>query len=437
MSYVSITDEDRTAMLNTIGVNHIDDLFEDIPASIRINGSLDLPEKLSELEITRTLNEIAGKNSPVITFCGAGSYNHYIPAVVDHLSSRSEFYTAYTPYQAEVSQGTLSAIFEYQTLISRLTGMDFANASLYDGATALAESVLMSIRSNRKNKIVISKAVHPHYREVLKTYSWAGDNEIIEADFSEGVTTPELIDSLMDDSISCIITQSPNFFGIIEDLQALSDIAHDYKANHIVVIPEPMSLGILKNPGNLGADIVCGEGQGFGNPIGFGGPLLGFMSAKSAFMRKMPGRLIGKTVDSGGDEAFILTLQAREQHIRRDRATSNICTNQGLCALRAVIYLSTIGNKLKDIAELNHRLASHLRNGLLKKGFEPVFEKPYFNEFTVKIKNAKKLIEDMSTKGFAAGVYLADYYDDLKDTILFCVTEVNSVNQIDDFLKSL
>lgn len=434
MSFVPHTPENIKDMIKDIGVSSLNDLFNDIPDSIKQNVTCNLPEPLSELSLYNDLKKTASSNYTLKSFLGGGAYNHYIPSIVDHLSSRSEFYTAYTPYQPEVSQGTLTAIFEFQTIMCSLTGMDVANASMYDGATSLAEAVLMSVRSNNRKKAIVSRGVNPLYRNVLKTYSWANSLEIIERDTTEGSTLPDIISSGADDSVSCIVIQSPNFFGIIEDIAAIKESITDNKINLIVVVTEPLSLALLKSPGHLGADIVCGDAQSFGNPMGFGGPMLGFLTARDAFIRRMPGRLVGKSTDLDGKEAYVLTLQTREQHIRRERATSNICSNQGLCLLRSVIYLAYYGDHLRDLAVLNHSRASYFYNRLQDKGFSCFSNKPFFNEFVVQFNNARSLHNRIIENGYVPGLLLGDYYKELEDCILFCVTELNTKEDIDAIL---
>lgn len=437
MGYISHTERDIKEMLEAVGAGSVADLFADLPESIRLKGLVDLPGPLSEIEVSSLGKSLAAKNRTLTSFLGAGAYHHYIPAAVDHLASRSEFYTAYTPYQPEVSQGTLTAIFEFQSMICRLTGMDVANASMYDGATALAEAVLMSVRSNGKNRALLCDSLHPHYRQVLKTYAWANDIHIVESKSSGGTWDIEKLKAEITGDTGALIAQNPNFFGCLEDVKALADAAHAVKANLIAVVTEPLSLGLLKAPGGLGADIVCGEGQAFGNPVGFGGPLLGLLAAKDEFLRKMPGRLVGRTLDAEGKEAYVLTLQTREQHIRRERATSNICSNEGLCALRAVIYLGLLGNRIRDLARVNHLLAGYLKNGLREKGFKAMFDRPYFNEFIVRCKNAKAITERLRENGFAMGLTLGDQYGGMEDCVLVCCTEMNSPRDIDEFLALL
>jgi len=437
MSFVSITAEEKKEMLNKIGVSSVEDLFEDIPEDVKLKGDLSLKEALSEMEVSDLINSLGDKNFTASSFSGAGIYNHYIPSVVDYLSSRSEFYTAYTPYQPEVSQGTLTAIFEFQTMMSRLTAMDVTNASMYDGATACAEAMLMAARTTRKNKFLISKALHPSYREVLKTYAWAADITLIEVNCVNGITDLKNLEEQLNDEIGAVIIQSPNFFGSIEQVETITKMIHSHKAKIIVTITEALSLALLKAPGEMGVDIVCGEAQSFGNAPGFGGPLLGFISAEKSFMRNMPGRLVGKSTDEDGDTAYVLTLQTREQHIRRERATSNICTNQGLCLLRSVIYLTYYGNKLRDLALYNHKIASYLRQNLIEKGFEILYDQPFFNEFIVKYKDADKLLSRLKDNGINGGVYLGDHVDECPHCILICATEMNSKEDIDKLVETI
>lgn len=436
MSYISLTDDDRIKMLQEIGVSSVDDLFKDIPESIRISEISGIPEALSEMEVSRVVEELEGKNCIFHeSFTGGGAYRHYIPAVVDEISSRSEFYTAYTPYQPEVSQGTLAAIFEFQTMMSRLTGMDLTNASMYDGATALAESALLSIRSNGLNEILVSNAVNPAYREVLETYAWSGGFKLVTADTKDGVTDAVALKKLINENTGAIVIQSPNFFGCIEDIEEFSAITNDSKINLIAVVAEAMSLGMLKSPGACGADIVCGEAQSFGNYLNYGGPFAGYISAKNSFARKMPGRLAGKTKDSDGNMAFSLTLQTREQHIRREKATSNICTNQGLVALRSAVYLSLVGNRLRDIGLLNHNLACYMADKLAENNIPRVYDTPFFNEFLIKVADADAAFKKLKDHGIIAGIKTGDYYPELKESLLICVTEMTSIESIDRFIS--
>lgn len=437
MSYISNTGSDVKAMLGAIGVRSVDTLFEDIPPEIRIRNLSGIPSALSEFEADSLMKKIARENRGLFCLAGAGSYSHHVPAAVDHLSSRSEFFTAYTPYQPEVSQGTLAAIFEYQTMICRLTGMDVANASMYDGATLCAEACLMAVRSSGKRKILIAGTVHPHYREVLLTYARAAEIEMMETAPSEGVISCDRFDRVVDDETAAVVIQSPNFFGLIEDVNRIAGCAHDKGALVIVVVAEAMSLGLLRAPGELGADIVCGEGQSFGNYPGFGGPGLGILAVKEKFMRRIPGRLVGKTVDAEGNTAFCLTLQTREQHIRRENATSNICSNEGLCALRAAIYLSLQGKNLRSLAEFNHRLTRYLEKRLSGIGITTVFSRPFFNEILVRCPDADRVMSAMRDEGYLFGVNIAEWYPDMQDCILLCCTECVSVEEIDRMVETL
>ncbi len=437
MSYTLLTDSDRTEMLKKTGAGHIDDLFSDIPSDI-LNVVIEgLPSPKSEMEISELMGEIEKENSCRSVFMGGGIYNHYIPALVDEISSRSEFYTAYTPYQPEVSQGTLTAIFEFQTFMCRLTGLDVTNASMYDGATSLAEAVMMSVRTNRKNRVIVSRSVNPLYRSVLETYCWASGIEIAEADINDFETDYSRLEKLIDDETTAVVIQSPNFFGTIEDIPRVRSLLEGKKGFLISVVTEAMSLGLLNSPGSLGADIVCGEAQSLGNYPAFGGPLLGFISAKESFTRKIPGRLAGKTLDADGSEALALTLQAREQHIRREKATSNICSNEGLLALRASIYISLMGPHLKELGTYNHKAASYLKEKLLKKGFTEVSDKPFFNEFLLRQKDPHGFEEKCSLNCISPGISIEQYYPELNGCYLFCATETNSRKMIDAFIEKL
>lgn len=437
MPYISISKSDKKEMLASIGVSSIEELFKDIPESVRSICCLNVPAGVSDLEAETALRQISEKNISKVSFLGAGAYQHYVPAAVDELSSRSEFYTAYTPYQPEISQGTLTVIFEFQTMICSLTGMDVTNASMYDGATSLAEAAMMAVRNTGKNKIAVSGSVNPNYIDVLKTYCWAAGIELVLVPHENGTTSFKELEKIMDDKTAAIAVQSPNFFGCIEDQKKIADIAHSKNGELISVITEPFSLGILKSPGECGADIVCGELQAFGNRIGFGGPMLGFISCKSEYVRKMPGRLVGETVDAEGKKCYCLTIQTREQHIRRERATSNICSNEGLVALRSVIFLSLTGPKLKRIAEINHSAAVYLKNGLEKLGFTLVFKNSFFNEFVVKHDKIKSITEGLQKAGYQPWLLLDKRYPELESSALVCATELHSKAIVDDFLDSI
>lgn len=435
MGYTGLSPEQRSRMLKAAGAACIDDLFSDIPKDIQIDCISGLPEPLSEIELEQELDLIGSKN--IIfrkIFTGGGSYNHYVPPVVDEISSRSEFYTSYTPYQPEVSQGTLAAIFEFQTMISSLTGLDVTNASMYDGATSLAEAAMMGIRTNGRKKILVSRCIHPNYRQVLNTYAWAGDFEIIEIPLLNGLTDFDKTRELINQNISSIIIQSPNFLGNIENIQSFSTLAETSEIILITAVAEAMSLGLLKGPGELGASVVCGEIQSFGNPLNFGGPYAGYISAKKDFLRRMPGRLAGQTQDSSGNRAFALTLQTREQHIRREKATSNICTNEGLIALRSAVYLSLIGVKLSSLAQLNHNTAAYLKNKLSSTGITIVHDKtPFFNEFLIKPRDINCCISEFRKRGINPGIEVGRWYKEYNGCLLVCATEMISQSDADEY----
>ncbi len=438
MRFIPATKSDIKEMLNKIGVDSIDKLFQSIPEPLRLRENLNLSPAMSELELARHLQKLASKNQLVerhSSFLGAGSYRHFIPSVIKHLASRSEFYTSYTPYQPEISQGTLQAIFEFQSLICMLTGMDVANASMYDGASSLAEAALMASRITKRKELIVSHAIHPDYRNVLDTYLAHLDIKIRTAPVTkEGLTDLSWVEKEINDQCASIILQSPNFFGIIETIEPFSEIAHKKNALQIVSIAEPLSLGILKPPGEMGVDIVTGEGQPLGIPMNFGGPSLGLFASREKFLRNMPGRLVGETVDSEGRRGYVLTLATREQHIRRERATSNICTNQGLCALMATVYLSTMGkNGIKEVAEQNIQKANYAKKRLSQiNGVQLQFSGKIFNEFVIKTKKSPAEINSQLLKYLIiGGLDLEKYYPDLKNCMLFCVTEYNTKKEID------
>ncbi len=365
--YLPMTEEDKKEMLQTIGVQTIDELFSDIPESVRFKGDLKIKEAKSESELLKELSQMASKNANLkeyASFLGAGVYDHYAPVIVDHVISRSEFYTAYTPYQPEISQGELQAIFEFQTMICELTGMDVANSSMYDGGTALAEAAMLAAGHTRKKKILVSSAVHPESRAVLETYAKGQHLEVVEINHKDGVTDLDVLQSEVDDTVACVIVQYPNFFGQVEKLADIEKIVHQQKSLFIVS-SNPLSLGALTPPGKFGADIVIGDAQPFGIPTQFGGPHCGYFATTKAFMRKIPGRLVGQTVDSDGKRGFVLTLQAREQHIRRDKATSNICSNQALNALAASVAMTALGKQgVKEMARQNISKAQYAKTSI-------------------------------------------------------------------------
>jgi glycine dehydrogenase subunit 1 len=437
--YCPHTKEDIRAMLEVIGVNSIDDLFKDIKPSYK-PASFNLPKGKSEMEVMDYFQKLAAKNCFTITkFIGGGFYDHYIPAVVDALSSRSEFYTAYTPYQPECSQGTLQAIYEYQSAICALTGMEIANASLYDGGTALYEAAMMATKITGRNKIVVDGGVNPIYRKILYTYTKNLHIDFAEIPVSHGQSTRSEIFKYFDDKAAGVILQNPNFFGAIDDHTDIIEKAHSIGA---IVIESvyPISLGLLKSPAEMGADIATGEGQSMGMPLSFGGPYLGFMATKKEFARRMPGRIAGATVDRNGRRGFVLTLQAREQHIRREKATSNICSNEALCAMRAIIYLSSLGKEgLRELAQLNRDKAEFAKILLDKiKGIEVKRSSPTFNEFTVLLpKDADNVIKAMINKNFLAGIPLGRYYKGMEKYLLVAVTEKRTKREIEDFAEAL
>ena len=439
MSYVPHSAQDKQDMLKAIGVNSADDLFSVIPKALRAK-SFDLAPGKSEFEVEQQLKKLADKNAThLITFVGGGFYDHYIPAAVDALASRSEFYTAYTPYQAEASQGTLQAIYEYQSCICRLTDMEVSNASLYDGGTALYEAAMMAIRITGRNKVIMDGGVSPIYRKMMYCYTSNLSIEFVEAPVTHGQSDRKAIEECLDDKTAAVILQNPNFFGAIDDHTDIINKCHE-KGALVIESAYPLSLGVLKTPGEMGADIVTGEGQSLGLPLSFGGPYLGFMATRKKFVRKMPGRIVGATVDGKGRRGFVLTLQAREQHIRREKATSNICSNEALCALRALIYMSLAGKEgIKGLARLCADKAEYAKKKLEAiKGVEVKRSSPTFNEFTVKLpKDAGSVIDGMIDKGFEAGFPLGRYYDDMKDYLLVAVTEKRTKEEIDSYARAM
>ena len=443
MSYISLSEKDKKEMLARIGVSSIEELFRSIPDDLKIKKNLDVPDSLTEPELSRWMDEIAHQNSyhDFLSFLGAGAYSHVIPSVVDYLSSRGEFISPYTPYQPEVSQGTLQIIFEFQTLICQLTGMDIANASLYDGASGAAEAVLMANRIKSKPKILVAKSLHHQYREVIQTYTKNLDLSVIEIEFSDrGEVDYEDLKEKLDEETSAVVVQSPNFFGIIEKLERISALAHERQALSVVVVAEPVSLGILEAPGKLGADIVTGEGQSFGLPLSFGGPYLGFMACCKEFIRQFPGRIAGETKDVDGKRGFVATLSTREQFIRRERATSNICTNQAWCALRATIFLELLGKQgMKELAWQNLQKANYALNQITQiGGIKPRFQGEHFNEFVLEFEKPWAKIEGfLLEKGLIGGLSLADVYPELSNCALLCVTESHRKENIDRLVALL
>lgn len=438
--YISITEKDKKEMLAQIGVNSIEDLFEDIPESVKLNRKLDLPNPLSELELKNYFTKLSKRNrTDYLCFRGAGAYHHYIPSIVKHVLSRSEFYTAYTPYQPELSQGMLQAIFEYQTMICELTGMDVSNASVYDGATATGEACFMAANITGRSKILVSSTVNPEVRKVVTTYCRFNGINVIEIGYKDGITDINDLKSKLDDEIAGVIIQSPNFFGCIEPCAELFEMVKNIDAI-TVMNTDLISLGILKSPADLGTDIAVGDAQSLGNPLNFGGPYMGFMAVKEKFMRKLPGRIVGETVDREGRRGFVLTLQAREQHIRREKATSNICSNQALNAIAVCVYLSGVGKKgLRYIADLCIRKSYYAMERITDiKGYSLAFNKPFFREFVVKSKIPAKELNDLLLNHRIIGGYeLERDYPELKDHLLFCITETKSKEDIDNLIRIL
>jgi len=431
-------------MLSSIGLKSAEDLFDSIPDDLLLRRQLNTPAALAETELLSRFDELGARNAGAerIKFLGGGAYSHYIPTVVDHILSRSEFFTAYTPYQPEISQGTLQAIFEFQTLVCQLTGMEVANASMYDGSTALAEAVLMAERVTRRSKVIASDSVHPQYLEVIKTYvQHAGiELQLVDFDRSTGQSAGALNDAL-DDKTAALVVQSPNFFGCIEDVQALADAAHSKGALLIVAITEAISLGLLKSPGACGADIVIAEGQSFGVPLSFGGPYVGLFATQEKYARQIPGRLVGEAYDKQGRRGFVLTLATREQHIRREKATSNICTNEGLIALAATVYLETLGKRgVQEVAYQSAQKAAYAAKEIGKlKGFSLPLSAPRFNEFVVRgPRPASELLARLATQsGIDGGIALSRFFSDRPNDFLVCVTEINTRQQIDSLVAGL
>ena len=439
MPFIANTDDQRRAMLATVGVSSLDDLFADIPPAYRLAG-LNLPEGLSESEAYDRLHELSRRNAvQLVCFLGGGFYDHFIPAAVDAIASRSEFYTAYTPYQPEASQGTLQAIFEYQSAICRLTGLEVANASLYDGGTALYEAAMMALRITGRNKILLDSGVNPIYRNMLHGYTRNLSIEFSEIETAHGQSDRARIAAALDTDTAAIILQNPNFFGAVDDFSDIVELAHA-RGCLALVSAYPIALGLLKCPGRMGADIVTGEGQSLGLPLSFGGPYLGFMAARMEHVRKMPGRIAGQAKDAQGRVGYVLTLQAREQHIRREKATSNICTNEALCALRAVTYLALLGKQgLAEVAALCARKAEYAKTRLgAIPGVAVKKSAPTFNEFTLELpRDAGEVVSRLIDKGFAAGFPLGRYYRGMENYLLVAVTEKRTREEIGRFAEAL
>ncbi|UZH06693.1 aminomethyl-transferring glycine dehydrogenase subunit GcvPA [Heyndrickxia coagulans] len=439
--YLPMTEEDKREMLDAIGVRSAGELFSDIPEKVRFKGDYRIKKAKSETALLKELSELAGKNANLkeyASFLGAGVYDHYIPTVVDHVISRSEFYTAYTPYQPEISQGELQAIFEFQTMICGLTGMDVANSSMYDGGTSMAEAAMLAAGQTKRKKILVSKAVHPEYRAVLHTYARGQGITVEEIPLADGCTDLEAAKKQIDGGTAAVIVQYPNFFGSLERLKEIGELAHGEKAL-FVVSANLLALGVLAPPGDFGADITTGDCQVFGIPAAFGGPHCGYFATTSKLMRKIPGRLVGETVDEDGKRGYVLTLQAREQHIRRDKATSNICSNQALNALAASVAMSALGKKgVKEMALANIAKAQYAKRKLAEKGFELPFSSPFFNEFPVKLpKSVQEVNEHLLQKKIIGGYDVGKDYPEFAGCMLIAVTELRSKEEIDQLAEEM
>lgn len=440
MDYCPHTSDDIKQMQAAVGVAGLEELFADIPEKFRLKQIPDIPPAMSEQETLSLMKDLAGKNRlPKLTLAGAGAYDHFIPAVVGHIAGRAEFYTAYTPYQAEISQGILQAIYEYQTMIAHLTGTEIANASMYDGASAMSEAAVLCAKMSNRTKIIVARSVHHEYRQVLRTYCWANGYTVVELPYApSGQVDLDALQRKIDDQVAAVLVQSPNFFGIIEDIAPLANAVHQKGAFLVAGFTDGTSLGILKPAGASGADFVVGEGQSFGNPLNYGGPYLGIFAAKEKYMRRIPGRLVGATVDKNGKRGFVLTLQTREQHIRREKATSNICSNEALCALAAGVYLAALGKNLRKLAELNVYKAQYLKNSLLGiAGWKDVFSAPSYNEFVLRCPDAKKVNEKLKNEGIIGGYELQKDYHELENALLFCATEMISREDMDKVVAIL
>ena len=442
MSYFPITKKDQAEMLETIGIEHFGQLFTSIPSEIR-NPHIELPEALSELETQSWFRKLSEKNVNVkshLSFLGAGAYEHFIPSIVRHMIGRGEFYTSYTPYQPEASQGTLQALFEYQSLICELTGMDVSNGSHYDGSTALAESVLMTLHETKRRKVLMARSVHPDYRQVAKTYLTGTQFQIEEVAFGPHFELNlEALKKALTPDVASVVVASPNFFGLVEDLREVETLVHQ-NGSLLILTAHPLSFGFYKTPKEWGVDIACGEGQPLGIPPSLGGPWLGYITATRTLMRRIPGRLVGLTQDTAGRRAFCLTLQAREQHIRRERASSNICTNQALCAIAACVYLASLGKVgVRRIAELNLENAHYLRAAISSlKGVEVLTQGPIFNEFVVRFqKPVEKINQFLLQKGVIGGLSLIQSFPECKNQMLLCATETKTKDDLDQLVQAL
>lgn len=441
-SYLPHTEDDRQAMLAAVGVRSVQDLYADVPASLRLNRGLALPPALSEPELLSHFRGLAGQNADLgayACFLGAGAYDHYIPSVVDHILRRSEFYTAYTQYQPEIAQGYLQALWEYQSMICELTGLDVANASLYDGGTALAEAAMVACGATGRSRLVVAGAIHPHYRQILETYGIDRAYELSAVPPVDGVIDPDRLAAAVNDATAAVILQTPNFFGCLEDVAAAAALAHA-KGALLIVSADPVSLSLLEAPGVLGADIVTGEGQPLGLSLAFGGPYLGFFAATEKLMRKIPGRIVGQTTDFEGTRGFVLTLQAREQHIRREKANSNICSNEALCALASAVYLSAMGREgFRQAGELCLSKARYTYERLLTlPGCQAVFDAPFFKEFVVRCRRpAAEINRKLLAENIIGGLDLGKYYPEMENCLLIAVTEKRTKEEIDRLVSGM
>ncbi len=439
--YLPMTETDKKEMLETIGVNSIDELFSDIPEKVRFKGLLNIPKAKSESSLLKELKQLASKNNDTdsnVSFLGAGIYNHYKPVIVDHVISRSEFYTAYTPYQPEISQGELQAIFEFQTMIAELTGMDLANSSMYDGGTSLAEAGMLAAAHTKRKKLLVSESVHPEYREVVTTYAKGQSIEIVLVPAKNGVTDIEALKGLLDSDTAAVMVQYPNFFGQIEDIKTIGKLTHEAKSLY-VVSSNPLALGVLTPPGKLGADITVGDAQPFGIPESFGGPYCGYFATTKQLMRKVPGRLVGETLDQNGLRGYVLTLQAREQHIRREKATSNICSNQALLALASSVAMTALGKQgIQEMAKQNIVKTRFAKNAFEAAGFEVPFQGAHFNEIVVKTnKPVQEINKILLQKGIIGGFDLGRLYPELENHVLIAVTELRTKEEIEALVAEM
>jgi glycine dehydrogenase subunit 1 len=443
MTYVPNTAAEQQAMLRAVGAETIEDLLADIPQQVRLQRSLELPKALSEPDLKRLMLAMAERNADLDhfpSFLGAGSYDRVVPSVVPHLAKRSEFFTAYTPYQPEISQGVLQATYEFQTMVCQLTGMDAANASLYDGATAVVEAALLAVGPSGTGDVLVSRALDPQYRATLRTYAWSRGFTVREIDLDDGATSVAALEAALSPDTKAVIIQHPNFFGALEDVRAIEQAVHATGALFVVTVTEPAALGVLAPPGQFGADIVVGEGQSLGSPIGYGGPALGLFASRAAFMRRLPGRLVGKTVDDRGQAGYVLTLQTREQHIRRERATSNICTNQELLAIFASIYLAALGKEgFRELGEQCLRRAHYARERISAvPGFRALFARPFFDEFAVASPvPVEQLNTGLRERGIIGGYDLSREYPELGNAVLIAVTEARTRDDIDALVTAL